>query len=118
MQQYRSRNESIFQGLKSRMTLVIKLPRGALASKMCKRNGNIRIALDEALIEISEPKERLNILNLARFRPVHDNLDIGWIHLELIRPHQKSQIFNRINIKRIFFTISEESMLWSCHRTL
>jgi hypothetical protein len=38
-------------------------------------------------------------------------LDFGQIHSEPIRPYQESQIFNRTNIKRAFFTASKESML-------
>jgi hypothetical protein len=93
------------------MTLIIKLPRNTLASKMSKGNGDFGVALDEMSIKISEPKEGLNVFNLARFRPVRNNLDFGRIHSEPIRPHQESQIFNGINIKGTFFTISEESML-------
>jgi hypothetical protein len=93
------------------MTLVIKLPRGTLASKTSKGNSDFRVALDETSIEVSKPQERLNVFNFARLRPVCDNLDFGWIHSEPIRPYEESQIFNRIDIKRTFFTISEKSML-------
>jgi hypothetical protein len=82
-----------------------------LVSKMSKRNSDFGVAPDETLIKISEPKERLNVFNLVRFRPVCNNLDFGRIHSEPIRPHKESQIFNRVNIQRTFFTVSEESML-------
>jgi hypothetical protein len=72
---------------------------------------DFRVALDETSIEIGEPQERLNVFNLARFGPVCDHLDLGQIHSEPVRPHKESQIFNRINIKRTFFTICKESML-------
>jgi hypothetical protein len=58
-------------------TLVIKLPRDTLASKTGKRNSNNRVVPIELLIKVSKPKERLNILNLARFGLVYDNLDFS-----------------------------------------
>jgi hypothetical protein len=55
-------------------------PRSGLAGETCERHTDVRIIPDAAMVEIGEPKEGLNGLNLPRCGPRCDGLDYSGVH--------------------------------------
>ena len=65
--------------------LIVKLERGVIVSKMGERNDNVGVVVDEPAVEISEAKERLNVLDLSWLWPVLDCFDFVGCHGESFR---------------------------------
>ena len=77
--------ESLFKCFKSRVALIGEMPRGTLGGKTYKWNCDFGISMNEALVEVGEVEERLNILDFPWYGPILDNLGFVWGHGEGFR---------------------------------
>ena len=59
-------------------------------SETSKGNCDVQIVLNKSVVEIRKPKEGLNVFNLARLRPVHDDLNFGWVHAQALGSDEKA----------------------------
>src|SRR5882724_8003513 len=53
--------ESLFKCFKGRMEHIGEIPGGTLVGKAHKQNRDFGISINEAMVEVGKPKERLNI---------------------------------------------------------
>jgi hypothetical protein len=103
--------ESSLQGIEGAATVVGKQPRSTLASKASKRNNNVGIIMNKTAVEVGEAKERLNVFNFPRLRPVTDGLDFVGRHGETLRRKAIAEIFDRVGMKLAFVRGCEKAML-------
>ena len=68
MSQDRGRSEGVFEALESNATVIRKLPRDSFPGKAGERNHNLRVLMDEAMVEVCKTEEGLNVLNFMGFR--------------------------------------------------
>ena len=76
-------DECFLQCLESGATSVGEHPGCSFTREASEGDCDVGITMDESPVEVGEAKERLDVLNLARRRPVQDYLD-------LILGHRKS----------------------------
>ena len=69
---------------------------------MSEGNNNVRVIMDETMIEVSKTKERLNVFNFLGLRPVKDSLYFAWGHGETGWGNDISKVFNRCEIEITF----------------
>ena len=62
-----------------------EIPGGTFSGESCEGNRDIRVAVNESMIEIGETEEGLYVANLPRLGPVLDRLDLLLAHLESIQ---------------------------------
>src|SRR5882724_9410589 len=70
--------KAFFKCFKGRMALIGEMARGTLVGKMCKRNCDFRISINEVMVEVGKAEERLNILDFPWYWPILDDLDFVW----------------------------------------
>src|SRR6267154_1077571 len=75
VRKHRSSGEGGLESGESSPTIVGEVPRGIFASKTSEGNHDVGVVINEPPIEIGEAQEGLNVLHLARLRPVTDRLD-------------------------------------------
>src|ERR1700710_1919609 len=78
---------------------------------MSKRDNNVGIIMNKSAVEIGEAKERLDVFNFPRLRPVADGLDFVGRHGETLRREAVAEIFDRIGMKLAFLRGCEQAML-------
>ena len=81
---------------------ISKVPRNTLAGQLGKRNHNVGIIRNEAVVKISEAKKRLNFFNLAGLRPILNSLNLGGIHLQSVFREDEAEVFNSVFRKMTF----------------
>src|SRR5436190_783965 len=86
MRQNRSSGKRSLQILKRFPALRSKVPRSILARKASEGNDDAGVILDEATIEVGEPKEGLDVADFLGFRPVLDRFDFVSPSGERIKP--------------------------------
>ena len=69
-----------FQLVECIVAFVGEVPPQVFLGESCQRDHNIRVSMDELVIEISKAKEGLNVLHFAWFRPILDCLDFCGVH--------------------------------------
>src|ERR1700712_2438398 len=67
--------------------------------------------MNKSAVEIGEAKERLNVFNFPRLRPVADGLDFVRRHGETLRREAVAEIFDRVGMKLAFLRGCEKAML-------
>src|SRR5882672_2616837 len=90
------------------MALIGKVPGGTLAGKMCKRNCDFRISIDEMMVEVGETEEGLNILDFLKFGPILDNLDLVWGHGEAFGRQHVSEVFAGSDVELTFVCMGKK----------
>ena len=85
MQKDRGGHESRLECFECLSALGGEIPGGAFPGESCEGNRDIRVAVNESMIEIGETKEGLYVANLLRLGPVLNRLDLLLAHLESIR---------------------------------
>ena len=76
----RSGGESGFQGVERRLTVVRPELRNVLSGEAGHRSDNIGVSMDEAVVEIGEPEERLYVFNLPRSWPFLYGFNFSHVH--------------------------------------
>src|ERR1700709_2091474 len=66
--------------------------------------------MNESAVEIGRAKERLNVFNFPRLRPVADGLDFIGRHGETLRREAVAEIFDRVGVKLAFLGGCEKTM--------
>ena len=66
--------------------------------------------MNEATVEIGEPKEGLDFLHFARFRPFQDSLDLVRGHGESFRRHDVAQVFDLFDMELTLVETGVKSM--------
>ena len=66
--------ESGLEGVESVTTVIGEVPGGTLAGQVGEQNDKIGIIIYKAAVKVSKPKEGLDVLYFAGFRPVEDSL--------------------------------------------
>ena len=79
-----SGGEGCLQGVERLLISRSPIPWSVLTSETGERNDNVRIEWNETTVEVREAEEGLNVLDLARDRPVEDDLDLVFGHRESV----------------------------------
>ena len=74
MGENRGKNKIKFKMLKGSLTGIRKIPRNIFPSEASEENNNVRVIMDETMIEVSKTKERLDVFNFPGLRTVKDSL--------------------------------------------
>jgi len=85
MSKDQSGGKGLLQGVESRATLIGEIPRRSIVGQAGERNNNVRVIMNEAMVEVGESKERLDVLDFAGFWPVLNSLDLLWRHGEALQ---------------------------------
>jgi len=98
----RSCGESLLECIEGRLTILGKIPLDVLPSQLCERNCDIGVVMDELLIEVGKPKERLDIFHFAGYRPLLDGLDLVGGHGEAVQREDISEILYGVMVPFAF----------------
>ena len=83
--EYWSGGKRFLEGFERFAAFVVEVPRDVLASEASKWDGYVRVILNETTIKVSKTKERLDVFDYPKFRPVEDGLDLVFGHSETVR---------------------------------
>ena len=64
--------EGVLQFVECRRLHCVKTPWCHLSAEVCEGVGDVRVVIDEVVVEVGEPKERLDILDVVGCRPCLD----------------------------------------------
>jgi len=103
-----SSHESLLEHTKGGTTLIGKISRGTLVGKMHEWDSDVRIPINEMIVEVGESEERLNVFNFPRFRPTLDNLNFVRSHRKAFRRQDISKVFTGSDVKFTFVCMGEE----------
>ncbi|KIN99723.1 hypothetical protein M404DRAFT_154462, partial [Pisolithus tinctorius Marx 270] len=82
------------------------IPRSPLAGKLSQQYNDVRVIKDKLAVEVGKSEERLNVLDLARLRPITDGLDLFLGHHEASRGEVETEVFDQVRVELTF--------LWLC----
>ncbi|KDQ26546.1 hypothetical protein PLEOSDRAFT_1042866 [Pleurotus ostreatus PC15] len=105
----RFRSDQLFDPKKCGLSRVVPLP-FLCASEVKERPGDMRVALDEAAVEVDEPKEGLEFSPSPRGRPVRNSGDLHGVHLDLTLGDDDSKILH-LGLLEIALVRSEEELV-------
>ena len=94
--------ELLFQKIKGGTAVTIEIPYGVLAGKLCKRDNNVGVAMNETPIEVTKTQKGLNILNFMRFWPIQNDLNLVLSHAESFSADDKAEVFNTSLVELAF----------------
>ena len=86
------------------------MPRGTLAGKRCKWNGDFRVSENETVIEVGESEERLDVFDFPGFWPILDDLDLISGHGEAFGGQHVSEVFTGSDVELTFVCTSKQSI--------
>src|SRR5882724_11897872 len=92
------------------MALISEVPRGTLAGKTRKWNGDFRVSENETTIEVGESEERLDVFDFPGFRPILDDLDFVRGHGEAFGRQHVSEVFAGSDVELTFVCMSKQSI--------
>ena len=103
-----SGHESLLDHIESGATLMGKIPRGTFVGKTCKQDSDVGVPINETMVEVGEPKERLNISNFLRFGPILNNLNFVGSHHKAFGRQHVSEVFTGSDVKFAFVCAGEK----------
>ena len=65
--------EGMLESIERSMTLLREVPRSIFPGELGQGNHDVRVIKDKLAVKVCEAQEGLDILHLARFRPVTDS---------------------------------------------
>jgi len=83
--EYGRSGEGVLESIENALTVLGENPRSIFLGESGKRDHNIGVVENELVVEIGESKEGLDVLYLARFRPIGDGLDFVRRHSQTFR---------------------------------
>ena len=92
------------------MALIGEVPRGTLAGKMRKWNGDFRVSENETMIEVGKSKERLDVFDFPWFQPILDDLDLVRGHGEAFWRQHVSEVFAGSDVELTFVCMGKQSV--------
>ena len=111
VEQDRSGSEGLLQVLEGGASLIGEEERGTLTGEAGQRNDDVGVVVDEATIEVSEAQERLNVLHVARFRPVLNDFDLSRRHRQTTRGKDIPKVFDGLAMELALLRLGIEAML-------
>ena len=96
---------------------ISKVPWNTLAGQPGKQNHNVRIIRNEVAVKISKAEKRLNVFNLAGFRPILNSLNLGGIHLQSFFREDEAEVFDSVFGKMTFIWTAYRPFSWRQQRT-
>ncbi|KIN96141.1 hypothetical protein M404DRAFT_164052, partial [Pisolithus tinctorius Marx 270] len=103
--------EGILQVEEGGVTLLGKVPRSTLLHEVSEWNDDVRVVINELLIEICKAKERLDVLHLPQFRPVTDCLNLLSRHGEARGRKDITEVLNGVGVKLTLLQLGIKTML-------
>src|ERR1700731_1268754 len=106
-----SGGECGFQGVEHRLTVVRPEPRSIFSGEVGHRSDNIGVSMDEAVVEVGKPKERLYVFNLPWSGPFLYGINFSCVHRKSSRRQYKSEVLHSFNMKFTLCQVQEETVL-------
>src|ERR1700712_619355 len=103
-----SGTECGFESFKTLLTCRISVPNDILASESSKRNGDLRITMNEPSVEITESQERLYVLHFLGGCPISYGFYLFLRHVESAFGKNKTKIFHSILVEFAFGCLAIE----------
>src|SRR5882724_1839866 len=92
------------------MELIGEVPRGTLAGKRCKWNGDFRVSENEMTIEVGKSEERLDVFDFPGFWPILEDLDLVRGHGEAFGRQHVSEVFTGSDVELAFVCMGKKSI--------
>ena len=108
MSENRSRDKSLLQKVESRVTVVSEFPRSVFVGKLCERNVDVGVVMDESTVEVHESEEGLDVLNFLRFWPIGDGFNFLCGHRESIRRETETKVLGGGGMELTFLWFGKE----------
>ena len=70
-----------------------------LTRESSERNSHIGVISNESTIKISEPEEKLDLLDFSWGRPIANDLNFQFVHLETVRADDKAKEIRRLDVE-------------------
>ena len=84
MSDHQSTSKCLFNSVESIPAVIGEEPWSSFLGEVGQRNDNVRVVVDELLVEIGKTQEGLDVPDFASFGPVLDDLDFCGIHCKTI----------------------------------
>ncbi|KIM50337.1 hypothetical protein SCLCIDRAFT_145784, partial [Scleroderma citrinum Foug A] len=94
--------EGLLQPIEGALTVFGEVPRGIFPSKLIEY---------EAMVEIHEAEEGLDVLHFVGFRPITNSSDFVLRHCQTIRGEKVSEVFHQVRMELTLFRFSKELAL-------
>ena len=108
MSENRSGGKSLLQEVESRATVIGEFLRSVFAGKLCERNNDVGVVVDETTVEVHKSEEGLNVLNFPRFQPVGNGLNFLCRHRESIRRETETEVLSGGGMELTFLWFGKE----------
>src|SRR5438128_11032972 len=103
--------EGLFEGVERMPTLLGKVPRGVLSGEPSEGDHNVRVIVNEAMIEVGEAQEGLDILYPSGLRPVADGLYFVLGHHQSRGCETVPKVLHGFRMELTFFGFGIQAML-------
>ena len=107
----RSGGECGFQGVERGLTVVRPEPRNVLSGEVGHRSDNIGVSMDEVVVEVGEPEERLYVFNLPWSGPFLYGFNLSCLHRKSGQRQYKSEVLHSFSMKFTLHRVQEETVL-------
>ncbi len=101
------RGDSTFQHIKGLLFSCTPQPVSQLLGECVEGAGNLGEVVDESLVEVHEPYEGLDILDLHWSQPVCDSLDLNGVHCYMVLRDNKPKVVH-LSMFKLALLQSEE----------
>src|SRR5882724_1835192 len=92
--------EGSLEGLKCLGVVGASSERGVLAGEVNQGNDNVGEPNNESMIEVGEPQECLDCLELSRGRPDTDSIGLGCVHGDASGSDHEAQELNLLHVEQ------------------
>ena len=103
-----SGGKGLLQEVESGVTVIGEIPRSVFAGKRHERNNDVRVVVDELMVEVCESKEGLDVLHFSWFWPIRDGLNFLCRHGKSIRGKTETEVLGGGGMEFTFLWLDEE----------
>ncbi|KIM69164.1 hypothetical protein SCLCIDRAFT_104124, partial [Scleroderma citrinum Foug A] len=97
--------------VESGATVISEFPRSVFAGKPHERNNDVGVVMDESTVEVREPEEGLDVLNLLWFQPIGHGLNFLCRHGESVGRETETEVLGGGGMELTFLWLGEEIVL-------
>ena len=103
-----SGGKGLLQEVESGVTIISEFPRSVFAGKLCERNDDVGVVVDESTLEVHEFEEELDVLHLLWFWPIGDGLNFLHGHGKSIRGKTETEVLSGSGMEFTFLWLGKE----------
>ena len=103
-----SGGKGLLQEVESGVTIIGEFPRSVFAGKPHERNDNVRVVVDESMVEVCESEEGLDVLHFPWFQPIRDGLNFLHGHRESVGGKTETEVLSGGGMEFTFLWLGKE----------